>query len=141
MTSSHPAHPGTVIHWTDYLPGRGKFFVILGRFQTSHLIALRITSQDHWLRSPLHRAAMVEIPAHSTAFLDKRSFINCFAEVRRIGITEFERALDDGTIEVRGRLRKQYLVKMRTAIDNDLLPLADIEEAIAVIDAALAASA
>ena len=77
---------------------------------------------------------MIEIPQGATSFLPKRSFINCFSELKRISPMEYEQAECDGVISTCGKLLLGYLAKVRTAIDNDLMAEADISDAVAAIN-------
>ena len=77
---------------------------------------------------------MIEIPQGATNFLTKKSFINCFFDLQRISQTEYEQAEYDGAVSRCGRLSNSYLAKVRQAIDNDLMPAADIADALAAID-------
>ena len=126
--------PGTVIHWCDYLPTHGKYFLVLGVCERGLILALAITTQEHWLKLDTHRPAMVEIPQGVTTYLTKKSFINCFAELKRISQIEYEQAEYDGVVSVCGRLLLGYLAKVRVAIDNDLMAAVDIADAVAAID-------
>jgi hypothetical protein len=133
----HAPSPGTVIHWRDYLLTHGKYLLLLGECDRGLLLALTITTQEHWLRLPTHKAAMIEIPQGATTYLKKRSYINCFEKLERISPIEYEQAEFDGEVSVCGKLRLSYLAKVRLAIDNDLMVQADIADAVAAIDRAV----
>ena len=126
---------GTVIHWRDYVGTHGKYLLVIGCAEDEQFVlALTVTTQEHWLRDPICKAAMIEIPQGATRFLSKRSFINCHFPIERISHTQYEQACYDKLIDDCGKLRDGYLTKVRDAIDNDLMSGIDIADAIAAID-------
>ena len=130
--------PGAVLHWKNFLTTQSKYLLVLGTNPEQVILAFTITSQDHWLA--IHRPLMIEIPAGSTNFLSKTSYIPCFFPLERISQTEYEQGKLDGDVTIAGSLRKSFLAKVRDAVDNDLLVQSDIDDALAVLNKALSAS-
>jgi hypothetical protein len=126
---------GTVIHWNDYLPKGGKFIFIIGTGASGLILGFTISSQEHWWTNPLHRPAMVEIPQGAAVFLPRRSFIQCFFELERISKTEYEQALIESEVRCVGRLRHDFIRKVRDAVvENIHLSRVDIEESLALLN-------
>lgn len=126
--------PGSVIHWKDYLTTHGKYFLVIGTSDEGTIYAFPITTQEHWLSSPIHRVSMIEIPQGATHFLPKRSFITCCFNLERISPVEYEQGVCDGEVTVKGCLRLDYLVKVKAVADNDLLEQRDIDDALKILN-------
>ena len=75
-------HPGAVLHIRGFAsrghPPKNKYIPIIGCPTDSDVLGFLISSQLAYLEQESHKREVVLIPDRATAFLNRKSIIQCF---------------------------------------------------------------
>jgi hypothetical protein len=118
---------GTVAYWLNFSAGHDKFVYILGTTADRIVLSFTISSQAKYLSIEPHRNELIAIPIGTLDCLHRQSFIQCFHEVTRTPLGEFQDLDRRGFVNWRGCL-PQYIADVIRCVENSqLLPEDDQE--------------
>jgi hypothetical protein len=128
---------GTVLHVAGY-SSRGhspkdKYVVVIGAATGTTVLGFLVSSRGHYMEVAEYRRESVVIPAQSTSFLGRESYVQCWV-VERLDRVGLEEGFRTGQVERCGQLSGRWLHKIREVVENsELLTADEVRETLRVL--------
>ena len=130
-------HPGSVLHIKGFAsrghPAKNKYILIIGCPTDSEALGFLISSQLAYLEQESHKREVVLIPDRATAFLNRKSIIQCF-HLEYLSRNSLCEGFEQGMVTNAGRLSARYLYKVKEVVTGSrLLAQIDIDLALSIL--------